>query len=365
LERRSSAGSNRNAQQLFAASKVMLTSPVPGTRSRKDAGVFVFNQPKMEAASFLILEGSPKNGKKDGHWRRFISAILNGPQVSYSTGKNSTDYPPRNTLFQASLMPSIKQISSFLDAFAPTRLAEEWDNVGLLVGDPNIEATRVMTCLTITPESAAEAIDRTANLIVTHHPLPFRPLKRLTTDSTASKLLWDLIRAGVSIYSPHTGFDSAAHGINQSLAERLRMSTVTPLVPIVAEPDALGAGRIGNVADQTLLQLIESIRSQFQLKHVQYVGELSASVCRVAIACGSGGSFLEAATRAGVDTFVTGEATFHTCLEASANNISLVLLGHYPSERFALEELAVRIKEKFTDMEVWCSQSESDPVEWI
>ena len=262
-------------------------------------------------------------------------------------------------------MPAIEQISKFLDAFAPTRLAEDWDNVGLLVGDANVEATRVMTCLTITPESAAEAIERSANLIVTHHPLPFRPLKRLTTDSTPSKLLWDLIRAGVSIYSPHTGFDSAAQGINQSLAERLQLVETTPLVPIIADPDALGSGRVGNVSGQTLLELIESVKRQFQLKQVQYVGDLAASVSRVAIACGSGGSFLEAATRAGVDTFVTGEATFHTCLEASANSVSLVLLGHFASERFALEDLALRLAKEFTGLEVWCSQSESDPVQWV
>ncbi len=78
-----------------------------------------------------------------------------------------------------------------------------------------------MTCLTVTPESAQEAIARRTELIVSHHPLPFRPLKRLTTDNTAAKLLWDLIRAGVSIYSPHTSFDAAGEGINHSLGQSI------------------------------------------------------------------------------------------------------------------------------------------------
>ena len=85
----------------------------------------------------------------------------------------------------------------------------------------------------------------------------------------------------------------------------------------------------------------------------------------IAVACGSGGSFLEKARRAKCDTFVTGEATFHTCLEAKANNISLILLGHYASERFAVENLADRLNQKFDECEVWASQQETDPMTWV
>jgi len=84
-------------------------------------------------------------------------------------------------------MTKIAQVSQFLNQFAPTRLAEEWDNVGLLVGDPKLVAERIMTCLTVTPESAAEAISQQANLIVSHHPIPFRPLKRITTETVARR----------------------------------------------------------------------------------------------------------------------------------------------------------------------------------
>ncbi len=260
---------------------------------------------------------------------------------------------------------TIKDACRFLDSFAPTRLAEEWDNVGLLVGDAATEVNRVMTCLTVTPESAAEAIEKKVDLIVSHHPLPFRPLKRLTTDTTPSKLLWDLIRAGVSIYSPHTGFDSATEGINFSLTQRLGLSDVKPLVPIVGEPDSLGAGRIGSTIDITLGDFIKNIKREFAIETLQYVGQLDSPVTRVAVACGSGGSFLEKARRAKCDAFVTGETTFHTCLEASANNISLILLGHYVSERFAVEELANRLGQAFSQASVWASKKESDPVSWV
>ncbi len=253
-----------------------------------------------------------------------------------------------------------------MDSFAPTRLAEEWDNVGLLVGDRAGEAKRVMTCLTVTPESAAEAIERNANLIVAHHPIPFRPLKRLTTDTVSSRLLWDLIRAGISIYSPHTGFDSATDGINQTLALRVGLQETKPLIPIEADPHGLGAGRVGSLPTATTLgEFVDAVKSSFSLSGLHVVGKLTRSVKTIGVACGSGGSFLEKARRAKCDTFVTGETTFHTCLEAKANNISLVLLGHHTSERFAVEELATRLAKQFADADVWASDEESDPLEWV
>src|ERR1700677_733669 len=105
-------------------------------------------------------------------------------------------------------MATLADLIGFLEAFAPPSLAETWDNVGLLVGDRNRPAERVMTCLTVTRASADEAIAERADTIISHHPLPFRPLKRLTGDTHEGRLLLDLIAAGVAIYSPHTAFDS-------------------------------------------------------------------------------------------------------------------------------------------------------------
>src|SRR6186713_209024 len=115
-------------------------------------------------------------------------------------------------------MLPLSELCRFLDAFAPSTLSEEWDNVGLLVGDADKQIERVMTCLTVTPTSCAEAVTKGADLIITHHPLPFKPLRRLTTENTPGRLLLELIHAGIAVYSPHTAFDSAAEGINQQLA---------------------------------------------------------------------------------------------------------------------------------------------------
>ena len=96
-------------------------------------------------------------------------------------------------------MHSIRDVATFLNQFAPPELAAEWDNVGLLMGDLQAPVERVMTCLTITPQSAAEAVRQQANLIVTHHPLPFRPVRRITADAHYGRLLWELARHGIAI----------------------------------------------------------------------------------------------------------------------------------------------------------------------
>src|SRR5262245_49100952 len=150
----------------------------------------------------------------------------------------------------------VADVCAFLDAFAPPALAAEWDNVGLLVGDPAQKVERVMTCLTVTPAATAEAIRERADLIVTHHPLPFKPLKRLTADQPVGRILLDLIRAGIAIHSPHTAFDSAATGINQQLAEGLGLTGIQPLEPTEGLPSGLGSGRWGSMAkEQSLGQL--------------------------------------------------------------------------------------------------------------
>lgn len=126
-------------------------------------------------------------------------------------------------------MPNLNEIIAALESFAPLRLAAEWDNVGLLLGSRDREVSRVMTCLTLTPASATEAVARGADLVVSHHPLLFRGTKRLTSDTTEGRVVLELLRGGVAVYSPHTAFDNCTGGINEQLAELLQLNQVQPL----------------------------------------------------------------------------------------------------------------------------------------
>jgi dinuclear metal center YbgI/SA1388 family protein len=126
-------------------------------------------------------------------------------------------------------MPDVAAIVADLDQFAPPRLAAEWDNVGLLLGDATAAVERIVTCLTVTPEVVAEAVEEKAELIVTHHPVLFRPVQRLTAATPEGRMLLVLIRAGVAVYSPHTAFDNTRDGINDLLCRKLGLTEVAPL----------------------------------------------------------------------------------------------------------------------------------------
>jgi len=162
-------------------------------------------------------------------------------------------------------MPTVAEIADYLNDFAPTSTAAEWDNVGLLLGDRSAPVAKLLTCLTVTPEVVAEAVRDGVNLIVTHHPMLFRPVQKLTDEMVEGCMVLSLLRANIAVYSPHTAFDNCAGGINDMLAQRLGLSRVRALRTaeatrscklVVFVPDAdlakvsdamfaAGAGRIG------------------------------------------------------------------------------------------------------------------------
>jgi dinuclear metal center YbgI/SA1388 family protein len=125
--------------------------------------------------------------------------------------------------------PTVAEVVRWLDRFAPPQLAAEWDNTGLLLGDAAVTAPRILTCLTVTPAVVAEAVDTGVQLIVTHHPILFKAVKKLTSHTPDGRMLLLLAQAGVAVYSPHTSFDNCVGGINDSLAAAIGLTDVSPL----------------------------------------------------------------------------------------------------------------------------------------
>lgn len=262
-------------------------------------------------------------------------------------------------------MVLVREVTDFLDAFAPAALAESWDNVGLLLGDRDAEVRFVLTCLTLTPDVADEAIRASAGLVVTHHPILFRAVKRLTTDTAEGRMILSLARAGVAVYSPHTAFDGTARGVNARLADRLGLVEVASLrVPAVQcrNGPTVGGGRFGRLGEScNFATFAEQVKAAFGLPGIDAVTTGRPIRC-VAVACGSAAEFLPDAAAAGCDVLVTGEARFHAALEARSLGVGLILLGHYASERFAVEELATEIASRFPDLTVRASEAECDPL---
>jgi len=208
---------------------------------------------------------------------------------------------------------------------------------------------------------AAEAVQERADLVVTHHPLPFRPLGRLTTDTAAGRALLDLVHGGCGVWSSHTAWDSAAGGINDQLAALLRLSHVSPIEPDAELPLA-GFGRAGTApAGETLLDLGRRIASALNVTVVEIVGDPSRAAGRVGIVCGSGGGSIATVRRGGCQTLLTGEIKLHEALEADAAGLAVIAVGHHASEHFAMQSLAERLMTALPGLVCLVSRADRDP----
>ncbi len=259
---------------------------------------------------------------------------------------------------------SLSHVLDELARIAPLALAEDWDNVGLLSGDPGLPIERVMTCLTVCKDTVDEAIASGVNLIVSHHPCPFRPINKIVTTTPVGRWLWTLTRAGIAVYSPHTAWDNARQGINARLAEILELKNVVPMRPtkLLGEPFiGLGVGRVGNLSvSSTIGKISEHCRKALPFASVACSEARDKPCKRIAIICGSGGSFVEMAAECGADVLLTGEATYHQYLEAQAHGLALLTIGHFASEQFAMKHLAAMLKQAFPTLDVRASECETD-----
>jgi len=261
-------------------------------------------------------------------------------------------------------MHTIDHVTSELERIAPLRLAADWDSVGLLVGSRRGSIARVMTCLTLTPAVAAEAVRSGVDLVVTHHPLPFKPVGRITADTATGRVLLEVMAAGIAVWSGHTAWDSAAGGINDQLAALLGLEHVSPITPDEVYPLA-GVGRAGAApAGATVADLAHRAGAALGVAAVQVAGPADRPAGRVGIVCGSGGDLVPEAARAGCTTFVTGELSLHDALAAVAHGLVAIMLGHHASERFSLDVLGRRLAEALPGLEWRASTADVDPLVW-
>jgi dinuclear metal center YbgI/SA1388 family protein len=258
-------------------------------------------------------------------------------------------------------MPTLAQVTAELESIAPLRLAAEWDAVGLLVAPRRDVVARVLTCLSLTPAVAAEAVQERADLVVTHHPLPFRPVGRITPDTGTGRVLLDLVHGGCGVWSSHTAWDSAAGGINDQLAAILHLAHVSPIEPDSELPLA-GFGRAGTAAaGATVADVSRRVGAALDVTVVQLVGDPQRPAGRVGIVCGSGGSSIAAVRRGGCQTLLTGELKLHEALEAEAAGLAVIAVGHHASEHFAMRTLAERLTAAIPGLVCQVSRADRDP----
>lgn len=261
----------------------------------------------------------------------------------------------------------IAELCDYLGQVAPLGLAADWDNVGLLLGRRDRDATKALCCLTLTAEVVQEAIENEAHIVITHHPFPFRPFKRIADDDAEGRMLLDLLEHEIAVYSAHTAYDGTFQGINQQIARMLRLESIAPLEEsagfATSFEGSAGVGRMGScIPAATLEDMLSHFREKFPQGALRFSGNLNTAHHNVGIACGSGGDLLALAAKRDCTLFVTGEMTFHNVLKARAMGMETILLGHYESERFGVEALARQICAELRDVKAWPSRTESNPL---
>ncbi|MCA9489384.1 MAG: Nif3-like dinuclear metal center hexameric protein [Myxococcales bacterium] len=248
-----------------------------------------------------------------------------------------------------------------LESMAPPALAGGWDNVGLLL-EGTRAVRRALLCVDLTPPVVDEALAMDADLVIAYHPPIFSGLKRLTSSTPQGRSLLALIRAGVTVHSPHTALDAAAGGMNDWLLEAFgTLVEVAPLEPDRVEP-AVGAGRRATLlSPRPLAELIPAIKAHLGLDAVRVATPSDAHVVETVAVCpGAGGSLFDKAPGHGL--YLTGELRHHDVLALVAAGSAVVLTDHTNTERGYLPRLAARLTERVPSVRFELSAIDADPL---
>lgn len=263
-------------------------------------------------------------------------------------------------------MTTLSTVISYLDDTLHPEYQENYDNAGFLLGDPSQECRGVLVALDLTDEVIDEALARGANLIVTHHPLIFGGLKRITPDNATGRLVMKLIKNDLAAYAAHTNLDNMREGVNGILAERLGLTRCHILRPMAGQPDGnVGAGMTGFLpCPADTASFLQQVKQRLGLPFLRTSEIVSPTVSHVAF-CGGAGSFLiDDAVSAGADIYLTGDLKYHDFQQAD-RRITLVDIGHFESEQFSKELIYSVISKKFSTFACFISERGRSFVNYI
>ena len=261
------------------------------------------------------------------------------------------------------------EIINTLEQVAPPRLQEGFDNTCLQCGTLKGACTGVLLCIDATEAIVDEAIERDCNLIITHHPLLFKPVKRITGEGRVQAALVKAIRSNITIYSCHTSLDNAPGGISHVMARKLGLQDVTVLEDKYDQRlGSVGSGVIGNLPEPlSPLQFVQKVKMAFGSPVVRCSdpSEMGGrKIERVALCGGAGAFLMDRGIELGAQAFITSDTKFNLFLDCLPF-IFLVDIGHYESEECAKEIFYHVIKEKFPNFAVYNSCTERNPINYI
>lgn len=239
---------------------------------------------------------------------------------------------------------NINNIINKLEDLAPSSTAFEWDNVGLQIGSNKQRIAKTLLALDLTPNVVEEAIEKKVDMIITHHPLIFSPIKNIIKEDIIGRRIYSLIENNISLYVMHTNLDMAWGGTNDVLSNIINLQDIEAISP---NEDNLGLGRIGIVPKTNIKKLSTYLKGKLNLENVKTVYDVDQTIQKVAICTGSGMSILDEVIREKADVFITGDVKFHDAQKAEYNKMGIIDVGHYGSENIMMPQIKKYLEKDF------------------
>lgn len=243
----------------------------------------------------------------------------------------------------------VADMVALMEKVAPPMLAESWDNCGLQVGALKWPVKKVWVALDPLLSVVEAAAGQDVDLVITHHPLIFKPLRKIDLDTPEGKIIAAAMKAQMAIYAAHTNLDSARDGINDVLARRIGLDRLEPMVPAkpieirndnISEVSPVGMGRLGRLdPPRTVAHLAQEIKMQLGLTNVKVAGQADRVVGKVAVCSGSGGGLLDNFLASEAEVFVSGDLRYHDARAVEDAGRALIDIGHFASEHLMVDAL--------------------------
>ena len=240
-----------------------------------------------------------------------------------------------------------------IEEFAPLGIQEKWDNSGLCIGSPDDEVSSVLIGLDCTPELVDEAVSCGADMIVTHHPLIFSGLKKISPDDQVGAAVIKAVKNGIAIYAAHTSADKVLAGVSGAMAARLGLESVRILDE---DGEGTGLGVVGDLPEPlTAAEAMVLVKERFGLKAMRTSKPVEGMISRVAMCGGSGGSLIGAAIASGAQLYISGDISYHNFF--TKDGFMIMDIGHYESEIEIVDILFSLLRKKFPTFAVRITQN--------
>jgi dinuclear metal center YbgI/SA1388 family protein len=263
-------------------------------------------------------------------------------------------------------MTKVLDIAKAIEDAAPKFLMEDYDNIGMMVGDDNKEVKKVLLSLDCTKEVIKEAINLNSDLIITHHPLIFKKPKNIISGDLLGDKVIALIKEDIALYSCHTNLDSTKGGINETIVNMLGFTSDEIIEPKeYPNYKDCGIGRLVRLKEEiSLSDIIKLVKEKLNINNMRIV-KGSENVKTIAIINGSGQDLFYRAKNLGADCIITGDTTYHFASDFKEIGISIIDAGHFSTEYLAFLKTLEFLSERFKDVEFISSEECKDPYEFI